>query len=297
MSDIEKKIFDKIPVDKLYEDLFQPGLRKAGLALETVIEFGTTILLPIKLINKKAKARLASHLKRYNEKLEKIDHDKICRVQEQIGLQIVDKLTYLNQPELSEAFVNLLTKASSFDTINLVHPAFLTTLENLCSDEAKILQHYKDHTRIPVIDIHVNRYEEKISKPDFYDVRGPKTREQLKQQIDYAYQERNEMDVRLAWNLTGIENFVKINFPQDIDIYIENLEKQGIITFERGRYVKEDEDVYGELEQKIYPDKIEEFKKWTEDKLTEFKSTFIVKRGYIEYTEFGKAFINACIVE
>lgn len=295
MTDIEKKFFDKIPIDKIYEDLFQPGFQKAGQALETVIEFGLTILLPIKLLNEKSKARLKKHLETFNKKLEKIDQEKICAVPEQIGLPIIDKLTYLNQPDLSDAFINLLTKASSFDTINLVHPAFLITLENLCSDEARILKHFNDFERIPLIDLHVNRYEENIAKPEFADIRGPKSDDQLQQLLDYNFQNRNKIDIKAAWNLTGIEKFVQLDFPLNIDIYIENLAKQGLINFERNRHTKLEENVYKELEESIYVDKIAEIKGWIDKGLANYKSEFLIYRGYIEFTEFGKAFIKACI--
>lgn len=298
---IEKKIFDNIPVDKLYEDLFQPGLKKAGQALETVIEFGLTILLPIKLLNEKSKTRLRIHLEKFNKRLGTVSEEKICKVPEQIGLPIVDKLTYLNQPELADAFINLLTKASSFDTINLVHPAFLLTLDNLCSDEARILKHYKNTERIPLIDLMVHRYEERISKPEFADTRGRKSRDQLKQLINYNFQDRNEIDLKAAWNLTGIEKYVALDFPSNIDIYIENLAKQGLINFERNRYTMNEETIYKELEDDIYIDKIEEVKKTIEELMTEqaseYKSELNVQKGYIEFTEFGKAFINACIRE
>ena len=58
MNEAVSKFLDKIPTDKLYEDLFQPSLKKADLALETVIDFGNTILLPLKLINEVCQSTL-----------------------------------------------------------------------------------------------------------------------------------------------------------------------------------------------------------------------------------------------
>lgn len=296
MTELEKKFLDKVPIDKIYEDLFQPGMKKAGQALETVIEFGLTILLPIKLLNEKAKLRLKSHLDNYNKKLETIEEEKICAVPEHIGLPIIDKLTYLNQGDLSEGFIRLLTKASSLDTVNLVHPGFLDTLNNLCADEAKILNHFRSHDRILSIDLHVRKYDEKIPKPDFADIRGPKTREQLKQQTAYAFQERNEVDLTVAWNLTGIEKLVQLDFPKNIDIYLDNLLRQGLIKFERGLFSRADDEEYLKLEQEIYADQIKDVKAMMAE-VTDQKTEFFVARGFIAFTDYGKAFKHACVID
>lgn len=283
MTDIEKSFFDKIPVDKVYKDLFQPGMKKAGQALETVIEFGLTILLPIKLLNEKSRARLKAHLEKFNKKLEGVEEAKICQVPEHVGLPIIDKLTYLNQQNIADAFINLLTKASSIDTINLVHPAFLLTLENLCSDEAKILLHYKETKTIPFIDIIVNKWLEKIPKPDHFDIRGQKTREQLKQSIAYSSQFKNAFELKA---------------PSNIDIYLDNLTRQGLIAYERNLFSKSDESIYEELESKIYRQNITEIETSIQELNAEggdYKSNVNVNRGQIHFTDFGKAFIDACI--
>lgn len=296
MTDLEKKFLDKIPIDKIYEDLFKLGMKKAGQALETVIEFGLTILLPIKLLNEKAKLRLKSHLDNYSRKLEAVEAEKICNVPEHIGLPIIDKLTYLDQSDLSEGFIRLLTKASSIDTVNLVHPGFLDTLNNLCADEAKILNHFKTCDRIPLIDLHVRKYDEKIPKPDFASIRGPRTGEQLKQQAAYTFQERNEVDLTVAWNLTGIEEQVQLDFPKNIDIYLDNLLRQGIIKFERSLFSRSDDDEYLKLEEKTYADNIKQVKDMMAE-VTDQKTEFFIARGFITFTEYGKAFKNACIID
>jgi len=294
--DIEKKFVDKIPVDKLYEDLFQPGLKKAGQALETVIEFGMTILLPVKLVNEKINLRFKKHLIAYNKKLDAVDEKKICQVPENIGLPILDKFTFLSQEDLADAFTNLLAKASSFDTVNLVHPSFLSTLDCLCGDEARILKHFKDSERIPVIDLYVDRSDEKIPKPDFYNSQGAKTRDQLMAQIDYQFQDRNTVSIKAAWNLTGIEKFVQLDFPENIYIYIDNLTRQGIISFQRSQYAATDAHIYAAFEESIYVQEIERLKKWTSQlQSTDQKSEFRIAKGFIEFTDYGKAFIKACI--
>src|SRR3989344_767554 len=94
------KILDKIPTDKVYEDLLQPGLRKAGEALSNVFDLGNLIMLPFKLVNERSRIYLSHNLKKYEKKLANIEQGDLCQVSEQIGLPIIDKLTLVNQEEL-----------------------------------------------------------------------------------------------------------------------------------------------------------------------------------------------------
>lgn len=46
----------------IYGDLAQPSVKKVGTALETVFEFSTSLLLPIKLLNEKFKINFEKRL-------------------------------------------------------------------------------------------------------------------------------------------------------------------------------------------------------------------------------------------
>lgn len=61
MSDIPPEIQNvltdcaKTILPQVYMDLAQPGVKAVGQALGTVLELSSTILLPLKLMNEKAK--------------------------------------------------------------------------------------------------------------------------------------------------------------------------------------------------------------------------------------------------
>ncbi len=103
-KDMLEQFLTKIPTDKVYEDLFQPKMKKAGEALATVIDVSNSILLPIKLLNERSKLIFESNIKRYSKKLENIDQNELQQVPEYVGLPILDKLTYISDSTLSEAF-------------------------------------------------------------------------------------------------------------------------------------------------------------------------------------------------
>jgi hypothetical protein len=289
--DIEKYL-NMVPVNEMYKDLFKPGMKKAGTALETVIDGANLILLPLKLLNAKSKVFFDKNLERYSEKLNAENNLTLTQVPQYVGLPIIDKLTYLDQNELAETFINLLTKASFEETLRLVHPAYISILNNLSADEAKILFHYKDKATIPFVDFYIHRYIEYIEKPDD---KAPKTSGNLKKMIDYTFQEKQDTFIKYAWNLTGIENEIELIFPENINIYIENLQFNGLITFERKMHKKYDLPVYERLLQKDYSHVNETLRKELEANVTEYKLESNIRNGYIEFTELGKGFLEACI--
>ncbi|WP_367755235.1 DUF4393 domain-containing protein [Flavobacterium sp. WC2430] len=293
---MELKILN-LPTKEIYKDLFQPGMTKVGEALSTVLDSANLILLPLKLINQRSKLYFDVNIKRYSEKLEN-PNLTLTQVQPYVGLPILEKLTYLEQNELSESFLNLLAKASFEETSNLVHPAFITILNNLSADEAKILFHYYLKDRIPLIELYIRRYKEEIKKPD----EEAKTRDNIKRLIDYSFQDREEVFIEYAKNLTGIENEVDLIFPKNIDLYIDNLYHNGLIEFERNLINKNDLDKYEELITKDYKkihekleNQLDEIRneKNNEDLVLEIE----IRKQSIKFTNLGKSFIKACIVE
>jgi|GEM_PF-1455886 len=289
------KILAKIPTDKVYEDILQPSLKKAGEALSNVFDLGNLIMLPFKLVNERSRIYLKKNLERYEKKLEKIDENELCQVSEHIGLPILDKLTLVNQEELSEVFVNLLTKASTTKTLYLIHPSFFNILNNLSQDEAIILFANKECKPIPFIDIYLEKKTSSVPKPQHFDIRGAKSKEELLEKADYI-DSIEHVSIKLAFNLTGIEKDMKLYFPQNIDIYLENLERSGIITFERELHYKKYDDTYEYLIGNVYNELVEKYEKDSKELKydnTEFSTS--TRRCLIEFTDFGKAFIDAVI--
>jgi len=85
-------------------------------------------------------------------------------------------------------------------------------------------------------------------------------------------------------------------FPENINIYIENLFQNGMISFEREKIIKEDLNQYEKLIKEDYKNvKVDTEKALSELDKSEFKVELETRKGYIEFTELGKGFINACI--
>ncbi|CAA7197191.1 DUF4393 domain-containing protein [Chryseobacterium potabilaquae] len=241
-----------------YGDLAQPSVKKVGIALETTVEFCTSILLPVKYQSEKWKLNFQKKLNDYKDNLEKISEEKIIEVNPQIGAPILEKLSYITNEEISIMFINLLTKASSIDTVNIAHPSFVQIIERLSVDEAKILNNLDNKDFIPYVNF------------------------RLKQNNLKGY-----IEILGKGTLLQFEN--DLLFPQNINTYIDNLISTGILSDKDGTY-KVDEQIYVPLLEKY---DYEGMKSKFQSKFTEFKELQISK-SYFEITSFGKSFLIAC---
>lgn len=166
---------------QIYSDLASPGVKAVGQALGTVLEFSTSFLLPVKLLNEKFRLNFKKRLTEYEKKLEEISEDKRCEVHPQIGTPIIERLSYTTNDEIADLFTTLLANASNIDMVNTAHPAFVAMIEKLSPDEARIIKYLEGKEDI-----------------QYCDFRGQK--------------ENGYIDLR--YHLTLIAQNVKLDFPQ-----------------------------------------------------------------------------------
>ncbi|MCA5006811.1 DUF4393 domain-containing protein [Sphingobacterium bovistauri] len=242
----------------IYGDLAQPAVKKVGTALETVFEFSTSILLPIKLLNEKFKLNFEKRLNEYKEKLEKVPEDDICEVNPQIGTPLIEKLSYTTNDEIADLFTNLLIKASSTKTVNLAHPSFVQLVERLSVDEARIIKSLKGKDIIPCITFRAHMKEQ---SKGFYEI--------LK-------------------NGTMLQFDIELLFPQNISTYLDNLTSMGVLDISHGLH-KMDDNIYNSIYENYGYDKVNE----NYIKTDQF-SRVEKKKSYYQITDFGKTFIHAC---
>lgn len=261
--DLIKSSTNLLPV--IYKDLAQPGVKKAGQALATVIDVANTILLPVKLVNEKTRLTFHSNMEKYRKRMAEIPDDKISEVPPEIGAPILDKLTYVRADDIGDLFVNLLASASSLDTINLAHPSFINCINSMSSDEAKMIKFLSKTDIIPFIQIFaLNRDKKGI--------------------VDVC-------------KLTSLGKSVNYTFPNNIEMYLENLVALGLLSCHDHKAL---------VEQAMYDDVLAIFNDVKEKLLEGIKSNFgdhaydtfnhipvRDNRKYIEYALLGRLFPNA----
>ncbi len=240
----------------IYGDLAQPAVKKVGTALETVFEFSTSILLPIKLLNEKFKLNFEKRLNDYKEKLEKVPDEDICEVNPQIGTPLIEKLSYTTNDEIADLFTNLLTKASSTKTVNLAHPSFVQLVERLSVDEARIIKNIKGKEFIPCITFRAHMKEKGF--------------------------------IEILKNGTMLQFDIELLFPKNISTYLDNLTSMGVLNISHGLH-KMDDNIYAPIYEKYGYDKVSE----SYSKNDRFGRVEKI-RSYYQITDFGRTFIRAC---
>ena len=204
-------------VGNLYTDFLQPSIKTLGTTLGSVVELVTLFQVPIQYVNEIVKLNFSKRLKEYAKKLEEIPDEKKCEVNPQIGVPIMEKLGYTTNDEIADLFTNLLTKASSVDTVNLAHPSFVQLIERLSVDEARIIKYLVEKDYILCISIRLIH-----DNGGFLDILKSKTL---------------------------IANEIHLDFPKNEGIYLDNLVSMGILDISHGNY-KSDETLYQPLLEK-----------------------------------------------
>jgi len=242
----------------VYKDLAQPGVRKVGRALETVLDTVNSPLLLLRLANEKAKLRFEKHMEKYRKKLEYIEDEKVCDVPPEIGIPILERLTYTTNDDIAELFINILTKASSVETLREAHPSFIHIVDRLSQDEAKLVNHIKYAYRIEYLTLNLSLIGISL----------------------HEYPER----------LTGLEFELKLDFPENMEMCFNNLMSLGLLE-PKDEYKISVSKRYDEL-RKLYEKRIEKMNAKERDEDT--KMSVNLKRGYYRITKFGNEFVKAC---
>ncbi|MDE7553017.1 DUF4393 domain-containing protein [Bacillus tropicus] len=251
---------------QIYTDLASPSIKKIGQSLETVLDVAQTTLLPIKFWSEKKKITFEKNLEKYKEKLEKINESNIIDVTPEIGVPIIEKLTYTSNEELSELFTNLLAKTASSENVHLGHPGFIKIIESLSVDEARIVQYISTHYT-----------NQKIETIPYINIR-------LKHK-------NKDGGTNLLQYLTGIEKEIELVYPDNIQLYLENLVSLGILENQNGRVLTSNQR-YENVENK-YQDLMKDIQEGL--KTDELWDTFKIEKGFYSITKYANSFIKACV--
>ncbi len=241
----------------VYKDTLRPSVQVIGKSLKAVFEFVSIPFMALQLQNDKVKLNLEKRLDEYAQKLHSIPEDKRCEVHPQIGLPIIEKLTYTTSDEIADLFTNLLASASSSDTVNTAHPAFISMIERMSPDEARILVYLKDNKDIPYCDINVFSNQ------------------------DSGY-------ITLYEHITMIEDDVALVYPQNVDVYLANLVSLGIMIDKKGTSILE-RTQYNRITEKYY------IKEVAREFASKANKAIVAKESFYHVTPLGKQFIKACI--
>lgn len=280
MKEVPAEIKDDVKgvVHAAYNDILHPSMQLVGKSLGTTLEFFLTPFAGLQFVNDKVKANLQHRLQQYSDKLQQIPQEKQCEVHSELGVPILQRLSYTTNDDMAELFLELLASASNFDKVGLAHPSFISIIDRLSPDEARILVYLKNTSdyRIPYVHIKARRKDKSFSEMNI-DFKN----------FDFGQIDTSFIDV-LKW-VTIVPLKVSLDFKDNIILYWANLISCGLLKDEYGFSLNHIAKQYEEIEKCIKLDEIKQMYASNEYSVVE------TERCFFSTTGLGKQFLQACI--
>jgi len=177
----------------------------------------------------------------------------------EVGIPVLERLRYVNNETLSKAFINLLVNASTISGARLAHPGFIRIIDALSPDEAKILQRLNQG---PVYRLYL-----------------------IKNSIGGIAEQ-------MPGVLTGLEFELELTFPENMQLYFENLFSLGLYV--RTNVPSRDSTVVDNL-LNAYAQQIQDFLDLPTKVGVGAPSQESVSALKLSLTSFGEKFMEACL--
>jgi hypothetical protein len=246
-------------IKEVYPDFLKPAMKELGFGLHTIVESLMRPLLRLKYSNIKAKALFALRVKKLFSELSQIPDTDRTELPASIAVPVIEQLSFESDEDISDLYINLLTKAASESAKQEVHPSFINALKNMSNDEAKIIEYFNGRSDIPYLLLRLQ-----FNEKEGLDKSGP---------------------------LTGIENEVNLHFPGNIPIYCENFISLGVLANQPGslsdtkKWYEPLKEGYKPLIREVYDIGHTDGKK--------YEIAILIR--YYRITHYGQLFIKACL--
>ena len=270
---------------EVYKDTTQPTARSVGMALGAVAEL---VAYPIARRAEIFKKNMA----KFFDKMEAEQQDNVVPADPNIAVPTLQKLTYTEEDELVNLYIELLKKNCLKDSKDKVLPSFVNMISNLTPDEVKIIDFlFKGKYTVSVP---YNLVADQILP----DVRELLERAQNKlTEISLPYNRLPFLEVRNQHKSTGewriiikyftdISSRVNLLQPKNIELYFDNLKAIGILEIRDDIWITPTE-IYNYLEEK---DEILKLKTAIEKE----DRKMVLHKGQIRFTNLGTSFLEAC---
>lgn len=253
-------------VHDAYKDAAQPLAKEVGKFGQLIGRAVNLVASPIDYIVTKGELAMQSAKEELKQRVEKIPPEFRQEPKLNIAIPAVEGLKVAaDDEELKNLFLSLLEKSMDSRQASSIIPAYAKVIQQMSADEARLLLYiYPGNDAYPIVSIY--RQYNDASKPS------------------------NGGEILVERNLTLIGFKASCTSPQQISIYLDNLQRLGLIFIPEDRYYILDE-IYKELEESdLVLSKKADIEKTQPHKCR-------IKRGVIELTDFGKGFCKACSID
>lgn len=243
----------------IYQDTIQPSAQQIGKSLETVTKTVNIALAPIKALvwgYEKIEEFITT---RVSEKLKNVPEENIVTPPPSIAGPAVEALRFCGDDlNLRELFANLLASSMDSNTQEMIHPGYVEILKNLSTDEALLLQAFKNRNQYPLIDI-------------------------------IGILSDNQGEVIQYSHFSHFNQIINLKKPDLIPTYLDNISRLGLTDMPYDMYMTA-ENTYEPLENDV---SLFMIKKTIENQ----GQTLKFNRGIIRLTNYGKLFIKHVVTE
>lgn len=281
-------------VGKFLEDAISPVAREIGEGLADLVNLAFTPIQKLKYVRDQ---NLEDFKKKLEARVKEIPEEKLTEAPPEIVGPILEDVGkyYHNQEYLRMLFSSLISATMNLDKRAYVHPSYKAIIEQISSDEAKLLRYlfyhpYFKNWRYPLVGI-------KYIPGHIADEKMGTIIKKLKGgAISIHGTSKSIKEFDLGFTLT---NYVALDAfyahceePEKFPQYIENLTRLKILDVVIGKSLYHYEKEYSEIIQSDYIDQI-------------IKNNFFAKNGkesfyvfplnYYEITGYGLDFMHCCL--
>lgn len=128
--------------NNIINDGILPAVKSASKTITSVIDFfNNTILYPVQMYNIYADDKLKKFALQLQEKMEKIELNKVVQPSINIIGPVMEGLKYnLDEEHIKEMFLNILSSDINSDKKELVIPAYIEIIKQISNSDAKFLK-------------------------------------------------------------------------------------------------------------------------------------------------------------
>lgn len=193
------------------------------------------------------------------EKIRAIPPENIVPPAARIAIPALQNASITEEHDIRELYANLLASSMNKVVKDGVHPAYVEIIKQLSPDEAKILYYLKNNPIVPIINLRAENKE--------------------------------HGGVTVVSNFTNIGSRIGCENPNRMDEYLDNIERLGLVKNMGELASLTDKTLYKPLEEDPYI-------LWQMNEIKENTELYVpkIKQGYVELTNFGKAFCQLCCV-
>ncbi len=298
-----------VDVNEITKPVLNPTLNSIGTVISDLFEitFGGLHTFAEKRRISRNK-ELSLFKENINNKINTIPIDKLKNPDiDVIGPILEASKYYFENTEIRELFENLLVSAVNIDYEDCLHHSFCEIIKQLSTDEAILLNYLaKDNKnkqkRFPIVSVRYIIYNGVVNDGNndngTYLKRFSKENKKFRSslyKIDFNYQDFNEgYTILKALSLDALNANCKK--PQNIQKYLENFNRLGIIEFSNKILVENNS--YDNIIDSSFIDDMILNNKYFENNYIMFshKIDVVFQKHYYKFTEFGYDFIKSCVL-